>query len=171
MKKYLKIIIPILFIGVLGYFGYQIYIKIQHKKEVAENIKTIPRFAYKSMDGKTFTNKNLKTGKPIVFFYFNSDCEHCQNEAQQVRLNLSKLSGVELIFISFETPKSIKNFARTYQLDDCKNITFLCDQKITFATTFDVNAVPSIVTYDKNQKLVEKIKGQVKIETLIKKLK
>jgi uncharacterized protein YacL len=60
MKKKLKIIIPILFSIVLGYFGYQIYFKIQHKKEVAENIKTIPKFSYQNINGGVFSNQNLK---------------------------------------------------------------------------------------------------------------
>ncbi len=38
----------------LGYFGYQIYTKIQHKKEVAENIKTIPKFEYQNSNESVF---------------------------------------------------------------------------------------------------------------------
>ena len=49
MKKQLKIIIPILFISLFGYFGFQIYSKIKHKKEVAKNIKVIPKFEYQNI--------------------------------------------------------------------------------------------------------------------------
>ena len=49
-------------------------------------------------------------------------------------------------------------------------INFLSDTKVSFATTFDVKSLPCLVLYDKNQQLIEKIKGQTKAEILIKKL-
>ena len=61
MKKRIKIIIPILFVCALGYFGVQIFTKIQHKKEVAENIKKIPKFDYQNIKGGIFSNANLNS--------------------------------------------------------------------------------------------------------------
>ena len=49
------------------------------------------------------------------------------------------------------------------------NIYFLSDSKISFATTFDVKSMPCLVLYDKDNNLIEKIKGQVKIETVLEK--
>ncbi|MFY8069659.1 MAG: TlpA family protein disulfide reductase [Flavobacterium sp.] len=170
MKKILKIIIPILFISVFGYFGFQIYTKIQHKKEVAENIKTIPKFSYQNIYGGVFSNQNLKKDTPTLFIYFNSECEFCNEEAQMIKENITKFKHVQLVFISFEKQELIKAFAAKYQLTTYDNITFLSDTKVSFATTFDVKSLPCLVLYDKNQKLIEKIKGQTKAETLIKKL-
>ena len=170
MKKILKIIIPILFICVLGYFGVQIYTKIQHKKEVAENIKTIPKFEYKNIKGGVFSNANLKKDTPTLFVYFNSECEFCNEEAQMIQANIMQLSAFQLVFISFEKPALIKAFAAKHQLNSYDNVTFLSDSKVSFATTFDVKSLPCLVLYDKNQKLIEKIKGQTKVETLLKKI-
>lgn len=170
MKKQLKIIIPILFIGVFAYFGYQIYSKIQHKKEVAENIKTIPKFEYQNIKGGNFTNKNLKEDTPTLFIYYNSECDFCNEEAKMIKQNIEKFATFQLCFISFEKLEQIKTFATKYQLNTYDNLYFLCDSKITFATTFDVKSMPCLVLYDKNKGLIEKIKGQVKAETIIKKL-
>lgn len=170
MKKILKIIIPFLFISTLGYFGFQIYTKIQHKKEVAENIKTIPKFSFQNINGGVFSNQNLKKDTPTLFVYFNSECEFCNEEAQMIKENITKFKHVQLVFISFEKQDLIKAFAAKHQLSTYDNITFLSDTKISFATTFDVKSLPCLVLYDKNQKLIEKIKGQTKAETLIKKL-
>ncbi|MBP6755504.1 MAG: redoxin domain-containing protein [Bacteroidia bacterium] len=170
MKKYLKIIIPILFIGAIAFMGYKVISKINHKKEVAEHIKTIPVFSYNTISGKEFSNTDLKDEIPTVFLYFNSECEHCQNEAEQIRDNLKKFEKVQLIFISFEEPKKILDFATKYKLIGYDKITFLCDSKVSFATTFDVNSLPAVVIYDKNKKLLEKIKGEVKIEKILKQL-
>jgi peroxiredoxin len=170
MKKILKIIIPILFICVLGYFGVQIFTKIQHKKEVAENIKTIPKFEYKNIKGGVFSNANLKKDTPTLFVYFNSECEFCNEEAQMIQANIMQLSAFQLVFISFEKPALIKAFAAKHQLNSYDNVTFLSDSKVSFATTFDVNSLPCLVLYDKNQKLIEKIKGQTKVDVLVKKI-
>ena len=170
MKKYLKIIIPILILGSIAFMGYKVISKINHKKEVAEHIKTIPEFSYKTVDGKVFSNTDLKENIPTIFLYFNSECEHCQSEAEQIRDNIKKFANVQLIFISFEEPKTITAFATKYKLIGYDKITFLCDSKVSFATTFDVNSLPTVVIYDQNNRLVEKIKGEVKIENILKKI-
>ena len=170
MKKYLKIVIPLIFIGVLSYFGFEIYTKIQHKKEVADNIKTIPKFEYQNSNGGVFTNENLKKDIPTLFIYFNTECEFCNEETKMIKENIEKFTNVQLVFISFEKPEIIKGFASKNQLNNYDNVHFLSDTKITFATTFDVKSLPCLVLYDKNQKLIEKIKGQIKTETLRKKL-
>ncbi len=169
MKKQLKILIPILFIGVFGYFGYQIYSKIQHKKEVAEHIKTIPKFEYQDIKGGNFTNENLKENTATLFIYYNSECDFCNEEAQMIKQNIDKFASFQLCFISFEKPEQIKTFANKYQLNTYDNIHFLCDSKVTFASTFDVKSMPCLVLYNKDQKLIEKIKGQVKAATIINK--
>lgn len=170
MKKLLKILIPILFIGAFGYFGYQIYSKIQHKKEVAENIKTIPKFEYQNIKGGNFTNKDLEEDTPTLFIYYNSECDFCNEEAKMIKQNIDRFADFQLCFISFEKPEQIKKFANKYQLNTYDNIHFLCDSKVTFATTFDVKSMPCLALYNKDQKLIEKIKGQVKAETILKKL-
>lgn len=155
---------------VLGYFGVQIFTKIQHKKEVAENIKTIPKFEYQNIKGGVFSNANLKKDTPTLFVYFNSECEFCNEEAQMIQANIQQLSALQLVFISFEKPALIKAFAAKHQLNSYDNVTFLSDSKVNFSTTFDVKSLPCLVLYDKNQKLIEKIKGQTKVEMLVKKL-
>ena len=85
------------------------------------------------------------------------------------RDNLDKLHNFQLIFVSFETPEIIKPFAEQFQLLNHDKIHFISDPRAAFSTTFDVKSLPSIVLYDENHKLVEVIKGQVKIETILKK--
>ena len=170
MKKSLKIFLPLLFISILSYFGFQIFTKIQHKKELAENIKTLPSFEYQNINGTLFTNLNLNANASKLFIYFNSECDFCNEEAKMIKENIDKFNNTQIIFISFEIIEKIKQFATTYQLNSYDNVTFLRDTKITFATTFDVKSMPCIVLYDKDNNLIEKIQGQTKAETLIKKL-
>ncbi len=170
MKKYFKILLPIVFIAGLAFLGSQIFTKIQYKKEIAQNIKTIPDFEYQNTKGGLFTNNNLKPNTPTIFIYFNSECEFCNEEAEMIRNNIEKFTNIQLIFVSFEKPEAIILFSKIHKLNTYDNIYFLCDSKATFATTFDVKSLPCIVLYNKNQQLIEKIKGQTKVETILKKL-
>ena len=170
MKKNLKIIFPIFFIGMLSYFGFQILSKINHKKQIAENIKTIPAFSFENVKGGFFSEKDIKTDKSTLFVYYNSECEHCNEEAKMIKDNITKFSNIQLIFISHEKPKEIIAFATKYKLNNYDTITFLSDTKMSFRNTFDVKNSPCLVLYNKDKQLIEKIKGQIKTETLIKKL-
>ncbi|WP_310559151.1 redoxin domain-containing protein [Flavobacterium sp.] len=170
MKKYLKIVIPFILIGLIAFVGYKVVAKINHKKQIAENIQTIPVFNYKKIDGTAFTNQNLKQNSKTIFIYFNSECEFCNEEAKMIQENIDKFNNVQLFFVSFEKPNLLSAFATKYKLSSYDNVTFICDSKTTFSTTFDIHSMPCLVLYDKNQKLIEKLKGQTKVETLLKKL-
>ena len=169
MKKTLKILLPILIISLIAFMGYKVVSKINHKKQVAENIKKMPAFSYLTLENKIFTNENLVKGKPTLFIYFNSECDFCNHEAEMVQQNIEELKAIQVVFISYEPVEKIKQFANNYKLLNYDNIYFLSDSKISFATTFDVKSMPCLVLYDKENNLIEKIKGQVKIETVLEK--
>ena len=169
MKRTLKIILPILVISLLAFMGYKVVSKINHKKQVAENIKKMPAFSYVTLENKIFTQKSLVQSTPTLFIYFNSECDFCNHEAEMVRQNLEQLKDIQVVFISYEPVEKIKQFATKFNLLHHDNIHFLSDSKITFATTFDVKSMPCLVLYDKDNSLIEKIKGQVKIETVLEK--
>jgi peroxiredoxin len=169
MKKILKIVIPILIISLLAFMSYKVVNKINYKNQVAENIKKMPAFSYLTLGNKIFTNENLEKGKPTLFIYFNSECDFCNHEAEMVQQNLEQLKDIQVVFISYENLEKIKSFAAKFKLLHHDNIHFLSDSKITFAATFDVKSMPCLVLYDKDNNLIEKIKGQVKIETVLEK--
>ncbi len=171
MKKTLKILLPILIISLIAFMGYKVVSKINHKKQVAENIKKMPAFSYLTLENKIFTNENLEVGKPTLFIYFNSECDFCNHEAEMVQQNIDQLKDIQVVFISYEPIEKIKTFATKFKLLHHANIYFLSDSKITFASTFDVTYMPCLVLYDKENNLIEKIKGQVKIETILEKFR
>ena len=171
MKKYLRIVIPIIIISVLVYAGYRMLEVSRQKKNLTEKIAHIPSFELKSTLGEIFTNTNLKVNVPVVFFYFNSDCEFCQAEIQDVVRNIKKFEGIQLLFVSIESIPKIILFQTTYKLDIFDNVIFLCDYKNTFSETFGVKTLPSSLVYDKNAKLVCRNNGAVKVDYILKLLK
>lgn len=168
MKKYLKPIIGIVLISVLIFLGYNISKKITYKKEVAERIKTVPEFSFQTLNNKGFTQEGLTKNEYKLFVYFNSDCDYCQSEAKQISNNLPQFKNTQLLFVSFEPIKGIKQFAKTYNLLDKENITFLQDKEMLFEELFDAKSIPFILLYSKDNLLIEKYKGAAKIDNILK---
>lgn len=168
MKKKIKIIIGIVLISSIGYLGFSIGKKLNHKKEVANRIKTIPDFSFKTLNGKPFTQKNITNTQSKLFIYFNSECDFCHAEAKQIQEHLEQLKNVQLLFVSFEEPESIKTFAEKYELLNKDHIFFLEDPTLLFAELFDAKSIPFMLLYSKDNQLIKKFKGATKIENVIK---
>lgn len=137
----------------------------------AQEIKSdIPYFTFYTLDKKPFTKDSLDTSRPKLFFYFNSECEHCQKQGKWFKKALEKtpnvFNGVELVFISFEELSSIQSFQKKYTFNR-KDITYLQDSRLTFGHKFNVETFPSIVIYDNNGIFIKKFEGETKIEELL----
>ncbi|MCF6347539.1 MAG: redoxin domain-containing protein [Flavobacteriaceae bacterium] len=167
MKKQLKIIIGIVLISIIGYLGFSIGNKLNHKKEVAERIKTIPEFSFKTLNGEAFTQNEVSETLPKLFIYFNSECEFCHAEAKQIQESIEQLKNVQLLLVSFEESEGIKAFAEKYHLVNYENIIFLEDSSLLFAELFDAKSIPFMVLYSKENQLIQKFKGATKIEKVI----
>lgn len=171
MKKQLKIFLSLTAVSLLSFLITKIIIRINNKNEVEKNIKKIPEFSFQDINGVLFDNRNLKKNTATIFIYFNTECEFCNTETQIIKENIEKFKNIQLIFISFEKPEKIKKFAQTYQLLNHNNIYYIHDKDISFAKTFDVTSLPTIVIYNSQKQLIEKINGQVKIDYILKKIK
>ncbi len=159
MRKYIKIGIALFLISVLVYLGYNINANLKHKREVAERIKTIPKFNFKTLNGENFTQNNISKTLPKLFIYFNSECEFCNGEAQKLKDNISNFKNVQLLFVSHEEMDNITAFAKKYQLLNKDNIVFLQDSKLEFSVIFDAKTLPFMLLYSKDNNLIKKFKG------------
>ncbi|MCF6279697.1 MAG: redoxin domain-containing protein [Flavobacteriaceae bacterium] len=171
MRKYIKIIIALIIISIIGYLGVNITKKITYKKEVSERIKIIPNFSFFTLNNVPFSEKELAKNTNKLFVYFNTECDFCQHEAQQISEYLSNFKNTQIIFVSFEEIETIKTFANKYNLSNKENVMFLQDKTLEFSEIFDAKSIPFILLYDAENKLVQKFKGATKIEKILKLLK
>lgn len=167
MKKFLKIILPIFVLAILVFLSYRVWDKIQYKNEVEENTEILPDFSYQNIQGSSFKKQDLNKNLPVVFIYFNSECEYCQHEARDIKENIPAFKNAQLLFVSTEKPERIEEFAQTYKLNRYDNIYFLYDERGHFARTFDANSIPFLAIYNKDDQLVKKIKGQTTVSTIL----
>jgi len=169
MRKRIKIIIPlVLFLGI-GYMLFKTYQKIDRKNKIALQIKEIPDFVFLDINSnKKFNKQQLNKEKPVLFVYFNSECEHCVYEIQQISYSIEHFNHAQIVIISIEEPEIIKAFVQKYDLLNHRNVIVLYDKILNFEKIFGNCPFPTTFIYDKNWELVKQFKGEVKVEALLK---
>ena len=171
MKKRI-IFLSCLIIILASFSGFMILRIVQTKKQnnvVAITKQTLPNFAFYSLDSIATGNDFITKGKPVCIFYFNSDCEHCQYEAKEINNNITLFKNAQIVMVSFNTIKEIKQFQKEYNLN-YPNITFLQDPKHEFKNWFGKTSIPSVFIYNAKHKLVKEYQGETKINAIVKSL-
>jgi thiol-disulfide isomerase/thioredoxin len=120
------------------------------------------------LDSLAFSNANLQANKPTLILYFNSECDHCQYEAEAISQNVNKFENVNLLWVSYESLSIIRQFANTYKLASYPNIHFTKINHKAILSTFGSVSIPHIFIYDKDDKLLKEYKGETKVEALLK---
>lgn len=166
MKKKIKIVIVLTLICLVSYLGYSISKKIRYKSEVAERIKSIPNFSFFTLNDIPFSEKELTKNTYKLFVYFNTECDFCQHEVEQISEHLIEFENTQIVFVSFEEIETIREFTSKQKLLNKKNVIFLQDKKLEFTEIFDVKSIPFMLLYDIENKLIQKFKGATKVEKI-----
>lgn len=140
--------------------------KYQHKKEIAQNLQSLPAFEFKTLEGNLFTRENLQAGKKLVLIYFSPDCDYCHYEVREIKKNVSLIekNNIQLLLVSSDTEEMVKDFIAIYDLDKVGNLTIARDEKDQMNKLFGITGLPMAYIYNTDQKLEKKYRGEVKIE-------
>ena len=140
------------------------------QKSIVKAAEEIPYFTFTTLDNKRFTKENLDTTRTKLFYYFNSECEHCEKQGSWISKDIEIFDNLEVIFISFEEMDAIKGYQNKFNFVR-DNITFLQDTRLTFSDKFGVGEFPSIILYAKNGKLIKKFEGETKVSEIAASIK
>jgi peroxiredoxin len=118
--------------------------------------QTIPEFTFYKLDKTPFTNKNVTSGKEVLFIFFDVTCDHCQHTIGTLSKRIIECQKIAIYLISLEDKTAITNFFNQYgkNLPDQKNVTILQDSKNTFITQFSPRKYPSVFLYSAQKKLL-----------------
>lgn len=157
------ILIPVFMIGLLFY----LFFNFKEKKEKIARLENIPLFTLKAIDGSSFTSQNLKNTNKVII-YFSPDCHFCQAEAEELNKMHKNYKNTEWIWIASEPLEQIKTFAEKYKLHNYQNIHWCYDDKANFYRRFQMKSVPYFLVYDKNNHLINRNSGAIKLTKLLK---
>lgn len=150
--------------------GFMVYKIVKTKKQniaVAIAKQTLPNFTFYNLDSVAINNKFIANNQPVCIFYFNADCEYCQYEATAINKNIALFKNTQIVMVSFNTIKEIKEFQKEYKLN-YPNITFLQDPNHEFKQWFGKTSIPAVFIYNAKHQLVKEYHGETKIEAITK---
>ena len=167
MKRKIGIVAFVAFILldiVLIYYFAQSY---QEKKTVTEKIEVLPSFSLEDVYGAVFTEKSIPSENWIVVVFFNSECDYCQSEAEQLSELKSGIEDIRFLWISSEPIETIRHFQKANNLEE---ITFLHDEQNKIAQEWGISTTPQFLIYTPQKRLFKNHKGALRIDHLIKQL-
>ncbi|MBN1650882.1 MAG: redoxin domain-containing protein [Bacteroidales bacterium] len=168
MRKIIKTILFIILLLLVSYMLTVIVKKAKRKNTLTEQIQSIPEFLFINvLNQNNFTNDSIVKEQACLIVYFNSECEHCQNEAEQISKQIHGFDTFQVLMISYEPKETILTFRKKYKLLS-PAITFLQDSESQFDDIFGNSPIPTSFIYNKERALVKQFKGEVKTEALIK---
>lgn len=169
-----KIVLSVLLLGVGGAIAWMLW-QTLHRAEKKAQIKAttqqLPDVQLLALDSVSFGLANSVGNQAAVLFFFHPDCEHCQNEAKQVRENAEELSAAKLVWISSEDIERLREFDEKFSLT--KSIEKLVVAKIDPVIAnekFGLRTFPTVFIYDAAGNLTKKYTGETKIEAILKHL-
>lgn len=159
MKKKVIIFFGVLLILAVTWMGYSSIKKLGTKNDI--QFKQSDLTLILSQLGQTNINESTST----ILIFFNSECEHCQWEMQEISKKIDQFSQHQLLLASFEPEQEAIAFLKQHGLS-----TYFIKstpEKVIAAFT---GGVPQTLIYQ-NGKLAKHFKGEVKIEAILEALR
>jgi thiol-disulfide isomerase/thioredoxin len=130
---------------------------------VETSLNELPNLAIRFGDQST-QNLNTLTGD-VVLVFFNPDCDHCQQEAEQIAANKEVFANWQMYFIASVDAKSAEEFGVKYKLTDANYHFAAAGVGEVFNAIGPLTQVPTILVY-KNSKFVQKFEGVTPVDKL-----
>ncbi|WP_307379958.1 TlpA family protein disulfide reductase [Chitinophaga terrae (ex Kim and Jung 2007)] len=131
--------------------------------------REIPAFDVLLLDSTTLLNtRDIPTGRPVLFMYFQPDCKHCQEETIKLVKNMDAFKDVQIYYISPSPISEVKLFYDLCGLKKFSNVTFAVDYKLYFYEQYKPTTTPYQAVYDRSKKLVDYFDGGTKLTRLMK---
>lgn len=164
MRQKIILITVLLFVILVGFLSISFVKKYRVNKQQEQLLASLPTFYLKDLEGNLFTNKNLPQSKWIVFVFFNSECQYCQSEAEQLR-DLNEIpTNISFVWVSSEPKEIIAAFQLQYRL---QKIHFLYDSDHLVADQWGVSTIPKLLVYTPQGALFKNHVGVYRIDRLI----
>lgn len=168
MRRYLRIGLIVLIVGLLGGAGFTMRQTLAAKDALATKLQHLP-----TLSGVQYVRKPtaiMPGRQPTLIILFDPDCEHCQNEATQIRQVQSAFAGAAVYWLTTQPMARARKFAQQYGLDTLAMMHVGTLTRDEANHTFGSTSVPRIFIYGRDGALRKEYKGEVKIASLLQHL-
>jgi thiol-disulfide isomerase/thioredoxin len=103
----------------------------------------------------------------VLLIFFNPDCDHCQQEAEQMAANKEAFANWQVYFIASIDAKAAEDFGVKYKLTDANYHFGFAGVSEVYNAVGPLSQVPTIIVY-KNRMFVRKFEGVTPIDDIKK---
>lgn len=130
-----------------------------------DEIKIMPDFTFTHVLSLDTVNKHSLNPScdHYVILYFNSKCEFCNFDIQNILKNNNLFKRSQILLVSSEDLNTIK---KSYDVSDYSNISLYYCDKDNFYKLFKTDRTPSMYIYNKKKFLIKKFIGETKIQLI-----
>ncbi len=129
-------------------------------------VNQLPDIKLVGIDGSVQYAREL-TGKNVLVL-FNTDCDHCQREAKEIRNQIKAFESYSVWFVASDSFENLRDFAKTYDLINQLNVRFARTEVMEVINNFGAISTPSVYIYSDDRQLKKSINGETPIEDIIK---
>lgn len=132
----------------------------------------IPPFKMNVANNKVFDIESIPKGRPLIFIYFDPDCDHCQKLMDDIFNNINEFKKVEMVMATFKPLSELVTFERKYHTSKYSNIKVGSETSTYYLRLYyDVATLPFTALYDKKGNLNFSYRKETPIQDLIVRLK
>ncbi|SKD04327.1 hypothetical protein SAMN05660461_2816 [Chitinophaga ginsengisegetis] len=173
-RKRSLLITALLFLGLLVYIGvgklkgYQMLLNDGNVGYIRPVVtghegELLPSIELLLSDSASYLNlQSIRSGIPLVLFYFGPDCPFCQSEIEEIIVNMAHLRKIRFYLITPYGYSDMKRFVDKYQLHKYDNIIIGVDYKFKFGSYFRTQVIPYLAIYSGDRKLLAAFAGNMK---------
>lgn len=155
MKKRFSIIVMYVAAIVITVLGIMIANTLLDRENILDRISEWPDVQVYTLDGEQFSTTDLLGDKPVMLYYFNTECMFCQETFKDLPNHTELMKEATLLFISDEDPIVVREFITDMELDDVSNIRFYYDADQQVKGFFSIRGVPAIYLYNQQGEMIE----------------
>lgn len=121
---------------------------------------------------KDASNKSQRQNylKPSLLIYFNSECDYCQHQLEQINDTPDILRQFQLILVSYQNASEVEEYLVKHHAIAQTNYTLYQLAPDQVLSTFGKTSVPQLYVYQDNL-LKSSFKGLTKTESILKSIK
>ncbi len=164
MKIAIISIIPLLFV----FFISRIIQSANLKKKKAEAVSMLQPFTAYQNNRPVVFDKTTITREYLLLAYMSTDCEHCDYMTEELKKHYKGFENCNIFLLAMGTEQSLTQFTAKHSLSLVNDINILWDKNFEIKKQLAISSTPEFFIYNKAGINVLHIKGETKIENLLK---
>ena len=142
-------------------------VKIFEKKRVIDGRNVFTTLEISLSGNKTYTISGTPRNNRFIIMFFDADCYYCHVETEALVENINLLEGVDIYMVTSNDPETVLQFEEQHRLANYPGIKTgrACEE--TILNGYGIRAVPSLLVYDEEGRLIFSNFGYTPVENIL----